>query len=107
MSVEMNELNVGACLFGIVIWADCFVLLEHDFMEKMAGVEVVAEVFVIEIEDVVRAGFVVFRYGCFGNMTGARVVIQVIVGVLVWWGWSVVWERVWELVVQATEERVW
>ena len=107
MSVEMNELNVGACLFGIVIWADCFVLLEHDFMEKMAGVEVVAEVFVIEIEDVVRAGFVVFRYGCFGNMTGARVVIQVIVGVLVWWGWSVVWERVWEFVVQAIEERVW
>ena len=107
MSVEMNELNVGACLFGIVIWVDCFVLSEHDFMEKMAGVEVVAEVFVIEIEDVVRAGFVVFRYGCFGNMMGARVVIQVIVGVLVWWGWSVVWERVWALVVQAIEERVW
>ena len=31
MSVEMNGLSVGGCLFGIVIWVDCFVLLERDF----------------------------------------------------------------------------
>ena len=46
-----------------------------------------------------------------GNMMGARVVIEVVVGVvvlvLVWWRWSVVWEWVWELTVRAIEERVW
>ena len=31
MSVGMNELSVGGCLFGMVIWADCFLLLESDF----------------------------------------------------------------------------
>ena len=26
----MNELSVGECLFRIVIWAGCFVLLERE-----------------------------------------------------------------------------
>ena len=31
MLVEMNGLSLGGCLFGMVIWADCFLLLEPDF----------------------------------------------------------------------------
>ena len=27
--VEMNRLSVGEFLFGMVIWADCFILLER------------------------------------------------------------------------------
>ena len=27
--VEMNGLSVGRFLFGMVIWADCFILLKH------------------------------------------------------------------------------
>ena len=61
MSVEMNRLSVGACLFGIVSWADCFVLLEHDFFGEMVGadvvMEVVAKAVVVETVDVVQAGF--------------------------------------------------
>ena len=41
MSVEINGLGVGACLFGMVIWVDCFVHLEHDFVGKMIGARVV------------------------------------------------------------------
>ena len=48
MSVEMNGLSVGACLFGTVIWADCFVLLERDFLGKMVGADMVMEV-VVEV----------------------------------------------------------
>ena len=100
MSVEMNGLSVGACLFGIVIWADCFVLLEHDFLGKMVGADMVMEVvvevavvIVVETVDVVQAGFFcLFQAWFLGNMMGARVVMEFVVGVLVLvcWRWSVV-----------------
>ena len=32
MSVEVNELNGNGCLFGIVILADCFLLLKRNFL---------------------------------------------------------------------------
>ena len=44
MSVEMNGLSVGGCLFGMVIWAD-FLFLERKFL--------VVEVVVVEAVDVV------------------------------------------------------
>ena len=98
---------MGACLFGMVIWVDCFAILERDFLGKEVGVDVVMkvviEVVVVEAVDVVQAGFFVFfRHGCLGKIVGARVVMEVVFGVvvLVWWRWSVVWEWVWELVVQ-------
>ena len=98
---------MGACLFGMVIWVDCFAILERDFLGKEVGVdvvmEVVIEVVVVEAVDVVQAGFFVFfRHGCLGKIVGARVVMEVVFGVLVlvWWRWSVVWEWMWELVVQ-------
>ena len=110
----MNGLSVGACLFEMVIWVDCFVLLERDFVGKMVGLdvvmEVVVEVVVGEAVDVVRADFFFFlRRGCLGKMMGARVVIEVVIEVvvLVWWRWSVVWGLVGELVVQAIGEMVW
>ena len=113
MSVETNGLTVGAC-FGMVIWADCFVILKRDFLGKMVGADVVmvlvVEVVVVEAVDLVQAGFFVFfRCSCLRNMMGARVVMEVVVGVLVlvWWKWSVVWEWVWELVTQTIEEMVW
>ena len=48
MSVEMNGLSVGACFFGTVIWVDCFVFLERDFVGMMVGTDVVMEV-VVEV----------------------------------------------------------
>ena len=64
-------MDVGGYLFGIVIWADCFVLLEHSFLCKMVGtgvvIEVVVGVVVVETEDMVGAWFFIFfRCGCFG-----------------------------------------
>ena len=35
--MEMNGLSVSGFLFGMVIWADCFVLLQRDFVGKMVG----------------------------------------------------------------------
>ena len=106
----MNGQSTGACLFEMVIWAGRFVILERDFLGKMVGVdvmmEIVVEVVVLEAVDVVQAGFLVFfRRGYLGNMMGATVVMEVVVGmmVLVWWRWSVVWECMWELVVQTIE----
>ena len=109
MLVEMNGLSVGACLFGMVIWVDCFVFLEHDFVGKMVGADVVMEV-VVEVVmgdavDMVRADFVFLRRGCLAKTMGARVVIQVVV--LVKWMWSVVWGWVWELMVQTIGGMVW
>ena len=53
----MNGLCVGGCRFGIVIWMDCFVLFECDFLGKKVGtdmvMEVVVEVVVVEAVDVV------------------------------------------------------
>ena len=86
--VEMNGLSGGGCLFGMVIWADCFVLLERGFLGKMVAVDVlmdaVVEVVVVEGVDVVQAGFFVFfRHGCLGDVMGVRVVMEVGVGVVV------------------------
>ena len=58
-SVEMNGLSVGGFLFGMVIWADCFILLEWDFLSNMVGADmflgvVVVEVIVVETLDVVQ-----------------------------------------------------
>ena len=102
--VEMNGLNVGGFLFGMVIWAVCFILLERGFLGKMVGADVllnmvVVEVVVVETVDVVQmCFFVFFQRGCLGVMMGVRVVIEVVVGavvlvgvvVLVWWRCSVV-----------------
>ena len=86
MSVEMNGLSVGGCLFGMVIWAD-FLFLESKCL--------VVEVVVVEAVDVVRVEFLdLSRRGCLGYITDVKVVMEVAVGVvmLVWWGWSVVSE---------------
>ena len=45
-SVEMNGLSVGGFLFGMVIWADCFLLLEQGFLGKMVGMDVLMDVVV-------------------------------------------------------------
>ena len=102
--VEMNGLSVGGFLFGMVIWGDCFILLELGFLEKMVGTDVlldmvVVEIIVVETVDVVQVCF--FQCVCLGDMMGVRVVREVVVGVVVfvWWRCSVVWEWVWELVV--------
>ena len=59
--MEINGLSVGGCLFGMMIWSDCFVLLEHGFLGKVVGADVlideVVEVVVVEAADVVEAGF--------------------------------------------------
>ena len=50
--------------------------------------DMVVEFVVVEAVDVVQAGFFVFfQNGCLGNMMGVRVVIEVVVGavVFVWW----------------------
>ena len=80
MSVEMNGLTVGRCLFGMVIWMD-FLFLEHKCL--------VVEVVVVEVMDVVRVGFLdLSRRGCLGYIMDVKVVMEVVVGVvvLVWWG---------------------
>ena len=62
--VEMNRLSVGVFLFGMVIWADCFVLSEQGFLGKMVGTDVlmymVVEFVVVEAVDVIQAGCFVF-----------------------------------------------
>ena len=88
VKVLKNGLSVCGCLFGLVIWVNCFALLEHGFLSKMVGadmlIDVFVEVVVVEAVDVVRAGlFVFFRHGCFGDMMGVRVVMEVVVGVVV------------------------
>ena len=75
--VEMNGLSRGGCLFGMVIWADCFVLLERGFLGKMVGVDVlmdvVVEVVVVEAVDVVQAGFLcLFQAWLFGGCDGCE-----------------------------------
>ena len=103
-SVKMSGLSVGGFLFGMVIWGDCFILLELGFLEKMVGTDVlldmvVVEIIVVETVDVVQVCF--FQCVCLGDMMGVRVVREVVVDVVVfmWWRCSVVWEWVWELVV--------
>ena len=93
MFVEMNGLSVGGCLFGMMIFADCFVLLERYFLGKMVGtdvmMEILVEVAVVETVHVARGTFFVFfRRGCLGNMMGVRVVIEFVVGVVVLVCWT-------------------
>ena len=51
--VEMNRLRVGRFLFEMVIWVDCFVLLECIFLVKMVGagmfMDVVVEFVVVRL----------------------------------------------------------
>ena len=68
---------MGACLFGMVIWVDCFAILERDFLGKEVGVdvvmEVVIEVVVVEAVDVVQAGFFcLFQAWLFGEDSGCK-----------------------------------
>ena len=62
--VEMKGLSVGGFLFGMVIWADCVVLLKRRFLGKMVGVDVlmdvVVEVVLVVAVDVMQAGFLSF-----------------------------------------------
>ena len=64
MLVEMNGLNVSGCLIGMVIWADCFVLLGCNFLGQTVGADMLMEVVVVVVVvgavDVVRTGFFVF-----------------------------------------------
>ena len=61
MLVEMNGLNVSGCLTGMVIWADCFVLLGRNFLGQTVGTDMVMEVVVVVgAVDVMRTGFFVF-----------------------------------------------
>ena len=100
--LEKNGQSVRGFLFWMVIWVNCFVLLERGFFGKKVGVDVlmdvVVEVVVVQIVDVVQAGFFVFLWhDCLGDMVGVRVVIEVVVGaavlvgavVLLWWRWPV------------------
>ena len=105
-SVEINNLNVGEFLFGMVIWEVYIVLLDRGFSGKSLGtdmlMDVVVEVVVVEAMDVVQVvqvWFIVFfRRVCLGDVMGVRVVVEVVVGavvlvsavVLVWWRCSVV-----------------
>ena len=64
-SVEINGLSVVGFLFGMVMWVDCFVFLEWDFLDKMVGADVlldvvVVEVIVVETVNVVKCGFLSF-----------------------------------------------
>ena len=74
----------------MVIWGDCFILLERGFFDKMVGADVlfgvvVVEILVVETVDVVQVWFFdFFRRGCLGDMVSVRVVIEV---VLVLWCW--------------------
>ena len=98
--VEMNGLSVDGFLFGMVILADYFILLEQSFLGKTVGADVLMDlVVVVETVDVAQVCFFYFfRGGSFGGMMGVRVVIEVVVGavvlvdvvVLVWWRCSVV-----------------
>ena len=47
--VEMNGLSVGRSLFGMVIWANCIILLECGFLDKMVGADVLLDVVVVEV----------------------------------------------------------
>ena len=73
----------------MVIWGDCFILLERGFFDKMVGADVffgvvVVKILVVETVDVVQVWFFdFFRRGCLGDMMSVRVVIEVVVGVVV------------------------
>ena len=49
----MNGLSVGEFLFGMPIWADCLILLEGRFLDKMVGADILLDVVVVEVVVVV------------------------------------------------------
>ena len=73
----------------MVLWGDCFILLERGVFDKMVGADVyfgvvVVKILVVETVDVVQVWFFdFFRRGCLGDMMSVRVVIEVVVGVVV------------------------
>ena len=76
-SVEMSGLTLGGFLFGMAIWANCFVLLECGFLSKMVDVDmlmdVVVELVVVEAMDLVQAGFFcLFPVWLFGGYGGCE-----------------------------------
>ena len=87
--VEMSRLSVGGFLFGMVLRADCFILLERDFLGNMVGENVLldmvaVDVVVVETVDVVLVWFFVFFWcGYLRDMMGVRVVIEVVLGTLI------------------------
>ena len=48
-SEEMNGLSVGGFPFRMEIWANCFILLERRFLDKLVDADVVFDVVVVEI----------------------------------------------------------
>ena len=40
----MKGLSLGGFLFGMVIWEDCFILLEQSFLGKIVGADVLMDV---------------------------------------------------------------
>ena len=102
--VEINGLSVGGLLFGMVIWGDCFILLEWGFLDKMVGADIlldmlVVDIIVVETVDVVQVRF--FPPCLFGGYDGCESGDRGCgwCGGVGWWRCSVVWEWVWELVV--------
>ena len=100
-SAEMNGSSLGGFLFGMMIRADCFVLLEWGFLGKMIGtdvlMDVVVEIAVVAAVDVVQAGLLSFcDVIVLGDVMGVSVVREVVVGAVVpvWWKWCVVWKWV-------------
>ena len=74
LSVEMNGLSVGRCLFGMVIWVD-FLFLERKCL--------VVEVILVEAVDAVQVGFMdLSRHGCLGYIMNVKVVMEAVVGVV-------------------------
>ena len=56
---------MGGFLSGMLIWADCLILLEGGFLDKMVGADVlldvvVVEIVVVETVDVVQVWFFIF-----------------------------------------------
>ena len=91
-SVETNVLSVGGFFFGMVIWGDCFILLEWSSLDKMVRADVlldmvVVDIVVVETVDVVQVSF--FWRVSLGDMMRVRVLIEVAVGLWCWCGGGV------------------
>ena len=76
-SMEMNGLSLGGFLFWMVISADCFILLERGFLDKMVGADVLLDVVavkivVVETVDVVQVWFCVFLAWLFVGYDGCE-----------------------------------
>ena len=65
--VEMNGQSMGGFLFGMVIWGDCFVLLELGIMVKMVHADMLMDV-VVEAVDAVQASRVFCHFLAFSGM---------------------------------------